>query len=56
MTLTRTARTLAILICCSLLTACLEGPVRQPLHLHLAAGAVVVVWTHGVDPPDRDPG
>lgn len=49
-------RVAAVVIACSLLTACFEEPVREHLHLHLTAGAVVAVWTHEVDAPDRAQG
>jgi hypothetical protein len=56
MTFPLRARGLAALTACFLLSACFEEPVRDRLHLHLAAGAVVVVWTHEVDAPDRAQG
>ncbi len=56
MTLHRAARGLAVVITCFLLSACFEEPVRDHLHLHLAAGAVVVVWTQEIAAPGRAQG
>lgn len=56
MSSTLPTRLAAVLVACTLLSACFEEPVREHLHLHLAAGAVVAIWTHEVDAPDRAQG
>jgi len=43
-------------LACALLTACFDEPIREHLHLHLAPGAMVAVWTHDIAEPERAQG
>jgi len=41
---------------CAVLVACFDEPIREHLHVHLAPGAMVAVWTHDIAEPGRAQG
>lgn len=52
MVIARVLRIAVVCVTCLSSVACFEEPVREHLHLHLASGAIVVVWTIDIEGPE----